>query len=289
MGTKYSAQSISGYDASPPADDGSKVESNVLEWDKHKTKLGDPIKTLAEDINTALIDHFDVGPDAKVSGYSVGAADYGKTIEVDAASATVSLLAAATAGAGFHCKIKNRNATTLTVDVSGGGTIDGGTSVVLDQYESISVMVNDAADDYMLMADNTKRRVAAYSTVADSTISTTEAMEGNVTLVIPAHWNTYDLECLAGGYATVTGTLTSNRTCTFRWRETNAVGTQISIQQSVLRGDGNDRVPFSIFGYQTGETSTGSRVLAFTSQMGGNSGNATHTNFVIRAAAYRLT
>ena len=50
----YSSQSIAGYNTSPPADDGSEVAANKLEWSKHKTKLGDPIKTLSEAINTAV-------------------------------------------------------------------------------------------------------------------------------------------------------------------------------------------------------------------------------------------
>ena len=50
----YSSQSISGYNASPPPDDGSEVSANKLEWNKGKTKLADPIKTLSESINSAV-------------------------------------------------------------------------------------------------------------------------------------------------------------------------------------------------------------------------------------------
>lgn len=51
----YTTQSISGYNATPPADDGSQVASNQVEWAKHKTKIGDPIKTLSESINSAMV------------------------------------------------------------------------------------------------------------------------------------------------------------------------------------------------------------------------------------------
>jgi len=44
----YTSASISGYNTSPPDDDGSKSSDNRVSWAKHKTKLGDPIKTLAE-------------------------------------------------------------------------------------------------------------------------------------------------------------------------------------------------------------------------------------------------
>lgn len=44
----YTAPTIAGYNASPPPDDGSTTSANQVEWAKHKEKLGDPIKTLAE-------------------------------------------------------------------------------------------------------------------------------------------------------------------------------------------------------------------------------------------------
>ena len=55
----YDPPSISGYNADPPPDDGTKTSDNKLEWDKHKTKLGDPVKTLAEAINAETHDAFD--------------------------------------------------------------------------------------------------------------------------------------------------------------------------------------------------------------------------------------
>lgn len=50
----YTSQSISGYNSSPPPDDGSQTSANKVEWAKHKTKLADPIKTLAEAINSQI-------------------------------------------------------------------------------------------------------------------------------------------------------------------------------------------------------------------------------------------
>jgi len=54
----YTTQTISNYNNSPPADDGSAVASNQLSWDKHKTKLADPVKTLAENINSQALAAF---------------------------------------------------------------------------------------------------------------------------------------------------------------------------------------------------------------------------------------
>ena len=50
----YTGQSISGYNASPPPDDGSQSSGNQLEWAKHITKIGNPLKALAEAIDTAV-------------------------------------------------------------------------------------------------------------------------------------------------------------------------------------------------------------------------------------------
>jgi len=50
----YSSVAISGYNATPPADDGTKVDSNRVQWSKHISKIGDPVKTLAEAINTNI-------------------------------------------------------------------------------------------------------------------------------------------------------------------------------------------------------------------------------------------
>ena len=54
----YTSQAISGYNASPPPDDGSQVAANKVEWAKHKTKLADPIKTLSEAVNSQCVAAF---------------------------------------------------------------------------------------------------------------------------------------------------------------------------------------------------------------------------------------
>ena len=54
----YSSQAISGYNSSPPADDGTKVDSNRVQWSKHISKIGDPVKTLAEAVNSAITSAF---------------------------------------------------------------------------------------------------------------------------------------------------------------------------------------------------------------------------------------
>jgi hypothetical protein len=53
--TPYTSVSISGYNSSPPSDDGSQTDANRVQWSKHKTKLADPIKAHTEAVNTNIL------------------------------------------------------------------------------------------------------------------------------------------------------------------------------------------------------------------------------------------
>lgn len=48
----YTSVTVSGYNASPPSDDGSEVASNRITWAGIKSKLGDPVKAAVESVNT---------------------------------------------------------------------------------------------------------------------------------------------------------------------------------------------------------------------------------------------
>ena len=50
----YSSPSISGYNANPPSDDGTATEDNTVKWATVKDKVGDPIKTYADAISSAV-------------------------------------------------------------------------------------------------------------------------------------------------------------------------------------------------------------------------------------------
>lgn len=64
MANPYVSQSISGWNTSPPPDDGSQVSANQLKWSNHVNKLSSPVKTLAESINTAVNTAFATVDDA---------------------------------------------------------------------------------------------------------------------------------------------------------------------------------------------------------------------------------
>jgi hypothetical protein len=50
----YTEISVSGYDSSPPVDDGTVTESNRVQWSTIKTKLAGPLKTAVEALNTNI-------------------------------------------------------------------------------------------------------------------------------------------------------------------------------------------------------------------------------------------
>lgn len=52
MASPYTSPALTGYNATPPSDDGSTVAANQLTWAKHKTKLADPLRTYIDEINT---------------------------------------------------------------------------------------------------------------------------------------------------------------------------------------------------------------------------------------------
>ena len=108
----YTTVSVSGYNTSPPPDDGSTGTDNQLAWSKHKDKLGDPLKTALESINTnaaAAINTtmkpiLGVGHTSR-SGYTdvrnTSYADTGQSISYTKTDASSTLYVEA----AFNCKI----------------------------------------------------------------------------------------------------------------------------------------------------------------------------------------
>jgi hypothetical protein len=164
MGTKFTSQSASGYNSVPPADDGTVSEANKGKWATIKTKLADPIKTLVDAINTALVAHFNVGPTAISSNTTLGASHYNQIIQVSGSGVTLTLTDAATLAAGWFCEIHSTdssNSTTIA-RATGADTINGATAnYTLYARGAIKVFVNAAGTGFEIkilinpLGDNT--------------------------------------------------------------------------------------------------------------------------------------
>ena len=130
----YSAPSISGYNSSPPSDDGSNTSANEVTWAGIKTKIGDPVKTYAQAISSAVDTAFGKiflnAVSAESSDYTVVTGDRGKLLSCTN-TITITLVAAATAGDGFPIAIKNSGSGVVTVDGYSSETINGQTTFTL--------------------------------------------------------------------------------------------------------------------------------------------------------------
>ena len=71
----YTSVSISGFNATPPSDDGAQESQNQVEWAKHVDKLGTPLKNAVESMDTnvsaaiaALIVTNDIAQEGAIEG-----------------------------------------------------------------------------------------------------------------------------------------------------------------------------------------------------------------------------
>lgn len=116
MGTKYSTQAASGYNSSPPPDDGSVTAANKITWAGIKSKLSDAIKNLADAINSAIVNALNYTTTSTSVTYTTVAGDNEALIEASG-TITVSLGDATTMGAGYRAEVYNKGTGTVTVAV----------------------------------------------------------------------------------------------------------------------------------------------------------------------------
>lgn len=138
MSNPYTQVSVVNYNASPPADDDSQVASNAVEWQKHLDKIGGPLKTAIEAVDSNVSSAFGkiLGNTitSQAGNYTLLASDQGKFLEFTA-TATLTLLAAATAGTNFAIGVVNNGTGTVTIDGATSETINGSTTITLAPNE----------------------------------------------------------------------------------------------------------------------------------------------------------
>lgn len=135
MGAPYESVSVNNYNANPPADDGTTVPSNQITWAKHKAKIGDPLKTAIESIDTNITAAL-----AKVIGgggitstaidYEAVSGDQGKLVKATEA-VTITTPSASVVGSPFVFGVVNNADGDVTVDGNGSQTINGAASISL--------------------------------------------------------------------------------------------------------------------------------------------------------------
>lgn len=158
MGSKYTTQATTGYNASPPPDDGSQSASNLISWTGIKSKIGDVLKTFGEAINSALVSAFDYSVRRITTSDSTVASDHMRTVEIAptvTTAITVSLGDAATMTNVYKVWIKNSSAVNQTIGrLTGADTIDGiARDLKIPAGACWLLQTNNAADGYILTGE----------------------------------------------------------------------------------------------------------------------------------------
>jgi hypothetical protein len=167
MGTKYSSQSTSGYNSSPPVDDGTASEANKVKWSTIKTKLADVLKTFGEAINTALVTALDKSCRTTAASDSAAASDHDRTIQVTSSGVTITLADATTMAAGYTVSVSNQSGGVITVALATAtDLIDTVTNATqsIEAKETKRYIVNTSANGYI--------SASRYGTVTDLTEDT---------------------------------------------------------------------------------------------------------------------
>lgn len=184
MGTKYATVTVSGYNASPPADDGSTSASNQVKWDTIKTKLPDPLNTALAAINSGLVSAFDYSARSITTGDTTIASDHMRTIEVAptvSSVVTINLGDAATMAASYTVNIVNRsNFTAVIGRATASDTINAvAANDALNALSAVTYKVNSTSNGYVTVGNTatapTSAQGASLVLITRQTVSTAVA------------------------------------------------------------------------------------------------------------------
>lgn len=179
MGTKYSSNSASGYNSTPPADDGTVSEANKVKYSTIKTKLADPSKDLADTINTDLVTHFDNGPNAYTTNQTLGATHYNQVNQVSGSGVTLTLSDASALTAGWYTEIISTDTTnnvTLARATASNTINETSADVTILPLQHLRVVVNAAANGFLVSTQG--RHSKEYKSAENRTVSGTITMSG---------------------------------------------------------------------------------------------------------------
>lgn len=196
MGSKYTTQSSSGYNASPPSDDGATTEANKVKWSTIKTKLTDTLKTFAESINSALVTALDHSARSVTISDTAVASDNERVIEVKTSSVNITLSDAATMAAGYMVTVANKSAGSITVSLATStDTIDGATNTTqtINPNDVRKYIVNAAANGYLAVGSHYARGAGKSKEIYGLTYSNNGSDATN------------DIDIAAGGCMDATG------------------------------------------------------------------------------------
>jgi hypothetical protein len=202
MGSKFASVSISGFDASPPADDGSQTASNLVSWATEKSKLATPLKTAIESINTGLVTAFDYSVRQITSSDNSVATDHMKCVEIAPTVTTavvVSLGDAATMTNNYRVFVKNSSGRNQTLAlVTAADTLDGTANgtLTLPPNSGVMVQTNATPNGYLVVSTYGKNPIVLTGAAGTNTVTAVTAPSlngyaaGQLFVLVPAATNT---------------------------------------------------------------------------------------------------
>lgn len=161
MGAKWSTVSTSTYADGSPSDDGSPTEANKVKFATIKTDLTDPLDTAIDSIVAKLDQLFSESTTPISTNYTTTASDHSRILEVTG-SKTITLLAAATAGAGYRVGV-NASGGNCAIAGSGAELIEGAGTIVVPRGGTTWVTVNGAGTGWIVSVASTRMRTGTYS------------------------------------------------------------------------------------------------------------------------------
>jgi hypothetical protein len=150
MSNPYTSPTLSGYNTSPPADDGTTGAANISKWVTHTAQIGGPLKTYLDAIKANLSTAFGLQAlntvSSKSDNYTVLTSDQGALLVQTGANKTFTLPAAASAGANFVVTFLHLGGDTCIIDGATSETIDGATTKVLAIYRQWVTLACDGSE-----------------------------------------------------------------------------------------------------------------------------------------------
>lgn len=181
MAAPYTSVSISGYNANPPASDGTQTEANRVEWDTIKTKLPDPLKTAIEAMDANIITGFSKtigggGVTSTAISYQVLSTDQGKLVRATASGITITTPDATDVDDPFVFAFLNNSNGNVTFDGSGSQTVNGSASLTVEAGNGF-IAYTDGTNWFT--TGQTLVSTGAY-TVADFTVTNNLAVTAGI-------------------------------------------------------------------------------------------------------------
>ncbi len=220
----YTAPTQSGYNATPPADDGSVTEANKIKWDTIKTKLADPNQVYAtaisDAVSTAMDSTINTGDDENNS--MTGSLAFGSseltiasgsitptrshhTVDTEADASTDDLVTIATASVSDECYLLIRAANTArTIVVKNFAS--GSDNIYLDNDQDFTI--DDDEKSILLRRDGANWIEISRSNIAIAATKTEqEAGTSTTVFVTPENQQDHPSACKAYVNFTITGSI----------------------------------------------------------------------------------